>query len=144
MSDTILTTKSEYVELFDKFAKTAIKKDVEDLYYLYGHNINVQQFDNGMWDVCLCNQKEYAQGNLTAYLGTGKLNNLCATLPDEIDVRDLNGERYFQIPAHDINWLKSWLLDSRVALGIKKRVKVTESRRQAFISSVSAPCGELK
>jgi len=122
MSTNIVTNKSEYIALFDKFAKTAIKKDT-DGFYLYGHCVNVQQFDNGTWDVGLCNQKEYVTGNLQAYLGTGKLNNLIATIPDTFTVHRMDGEAFFQ--SEDIDAIKAWLLDNRLSLGIKKRKDAT-------------------
>ncbi len=144
MTSNNFTTKSQYIEVFDCFAKTAIKLDGENLPYLYGHCVNVQQFGNGSWDVAICNQKEYAKQNYAAFLGTGKLNNICATLPEIIEVKNLDGERFFQVDEYQIEWLKEWLLENRIALGIKKRVQVSESRRQAFISSVSRTAGELK
>ena len=112
-----MTSQAELRSIFNKFAKTAIKKD-DDGYYLYGNSVNVTFFDD-IWDVYLCNMKEYAQGNRTAYLGTGKINNICATLPENIKVHRLDGEAYFQ--TSDLTWLKSWLDTNRQALGIKKR-----------------------
>jgi hypothetical protein len=115
--------KSEYIELFDKFAKTSIKIGT-DCPYLYGHNVDVTLIDS-TWDVIIQNNKEYTKGNLTAYLGTGKLNNIYATLPENIRIHKLDGEGWFQTT--DIGWLKSWLLDNRKALGIAKRVERDKS-----------------
>ena len=112
-----MTSQAELRSIFNKFAKTAIKKN-DDGYYLYGNNVNVQAIGD-IWDVYLCNMKEYAQDNRTANLGTGKLNNIYATLPENIKVRKLDGEGYFQ--TSDLTWLKGWLEGNRQALGIKKR-----------------------
>jgi len=111
-------TKTELIEIFDQFAKSAIKEDT-DGYYLYGSNVHVAPLGAG-WDVCLCNQKAYAQDDMTAFLGTGKLNNLCNTLPDNVTPNRLDGEAWFH--SGNLKWLKSWLLDNRKALAIKKRV----------------------
>ena len=112
-----MTTQSELKRIFDQFSKTSIKKS-DDGYYLYGHNVNVQAIGD-VWDVYLCNMKEFAQGNCTAYLGTKKLNNIYTTLPENINVHRLDCEGYFQ--TRDLAWLKGWLEGNRLALGIKKR-----------------------
>ena len=109
--------KAELHMIFDKFARTAIKSN-DDGYYLHGNNVGVQLIGD-IWDVYISNQKEYVKGNRTAYLGTGKINNICATLPENINVRKLDGEAYFQ--TSDLTWLKGWLDTNRTALGIKKR-----------------------
>ncbi len=111
-------TKSELEQIFDQFAKTAIKED-DDGWYLFGMNASVSWVDN-TWDVNICNQAAYSLGRYTARLGTGKINNICATLPESITVTRLDGESYFQTT--DLEWLKSWLFENRLALRIKKRV----------------------
>ncbi len=132
-------TKSELEQIFDKFARTAIKED-DGEWYLYGHNVNVAPM-GAYWDVYLCNQKEISQGDMTAYLGTGKLNNLYATVPESIPIHKINGEGWFQ--TGDLELLKSWLLENRKALGIKKRVKRTMTEAQMSNigrkSTVAAP-----
>jgi hypothetical protein len=114
-------TKQELTEIFDMFAKTSIK-EMDGRYVLYGHNVTVDIIGT-IWDVWLCNAKGFLHGDMTAYLGTGKLNNICSTLPSSIKVTEYDGERSFE--TNDIHWLKTWLYENRKALGIAKRKKVT-------------------
>ena len=115
--------KTELQAIFDKFAKTSIKNG-DDGYFLYGNSVNVQAIDD-IWDVYLCNMKEYLHGSRAGRLGTGKLNNIYATLPEDINIHKLDGEGYFQ--TSDIEWLKEWLDTNRKKLGIKKRKQATVS-----------------
>lgn len=110
-------TKQELTEIFDKFAKASIRID-EDEYNLYGHSVLVTKIYN-IWDVWVCNAKSFRSGSRDGVLGTKKLNIILATLPPEIKPNIVNGEAWFQ--THDLEWLKGWLLENRISLGIAKR-----------------------
>jgi hypothetical protein len=113
--------KKEYTEIFDIFAKTSIKMG-DYGFYLYGHNVCVE-FMSDVWDVYICNQKEFRKGDYQALL-SGKLLNLVRdSLPSGIKYNRLDGEAYFQ--TKDIHWLKGWLFENRKRLGIAKRKAVS-------------------
>ena len=120
--------KREYQQEFDMFSRTSIK-DGDYGNYLYGHNVAVENMGD-IWDVYLHNAKAFLQGARTERLGTGKINNICRTLPKSVKVTRLDGEAYFQ--TNDIHWLKSWLSENRKALGIAKRRKLSESQVEEF------------
>lgn len=103
--------------IFDQFSKTSIKKG-DDGYFLYGHCIDVTLID-GVWDVYIRNMKKVITGDLNTPLGTRKLNNILATLPESILTHKLSGESYFRTT--DTVWLKSWLWDNRKLLGLRMR-----------------------
>ena len=110
-------TAGELRVIFDQFAKTAIKKG-DDGFYLYGHSIDVTLIGIS-WDVYIRNMKKVIAGDLVTPLGTRKLNNILATIPESILTHKLSGEAYFKTT--DLQWLKSWLWDNRKLLGLRMR-----------------------
>ena len=133
----------ELREIFDSFAKTAvITLDLERM--LVGHYIRVAWCGDA-WDVWICNHKRM-KIDQSAILGTGKRNNIINTLPDTIEVDLADGEAWFNTT--DLTWLKSWLENNRVALGIKKRQSPPKEGYQTSIpwvkSSATGASVELK
>ena len=108
----------ELRDTFDCFAKKSVMEMNGDT-SLVGHYVSVQWVDN-TWDIYFHNTREYrAKNYANAILGTKKLNNLLALVPDSLSPVKLDGEGWFQTP--DTEWLKDWLFLNRKALGLPKR-----------------------
>jgi len=109
----IQMNKQEMIEIFPSMAKSAVRMN-QDGPYLHGHFVEISWVDN-TWDIYVRDMK-----NIGNMLGTGKINNILATVPPSIKPTQANGEAWWQTP--DIDLLKEWLDNNRVALGISKRV----------------------
>jgi hypothetical protein len=74
--------------------------------------------------VFLCNTKDMASG-----LGTKRINRLLATVPAGIRTHAVDGEAWWQ--SKDTDLVRTWLEANRVALGIVKRIELSDEVREA-------------
>jgi hypothetical protein len=121
-------TKAELKVIFPNFSpKRAFKRfgEGEEVpYEVTGRWVRVARLDDDPWDVMLCNVADMATG-----MGMKRLNCLIALVPDCVRVHRLNGEAYWQ--SDDTALVRGWLEAHRVALGIAKRVELSEGAREA-------------
>ncbi len=112
-----MNTRAEFEELFSMFSRTSVKKD-DDGFFLSGRWIDLRLID-GTWDIYLRNQKEALNGNLTAKIGTKRLNTLINSPLQSFNWNKLDGEAWSQTP--DTKTLLKWLTAQRLPLGLHKR-----------------------
>jgi hypothetical protein len=123
-------TKHKLMALFPAFSpKRAFRRfgeGEEVSYEVTGKRVRVALLADGAWDVFLCNTKDMARG-----LGTLKLKRLLATVPGGIRIKAVDGEAWWQ--SKDTVLVRAWLEANRVALGIAKRIEVSDEVREARI-----------
>jgi hypothetical protein len=123
-------TKHEMMALFPAFSpKRAFRRfdEGEEVpYEVTGKRVRVALLADGAWDVFLCNTKDMVSG-----LGTKRLNRLLATVPADIRTNVVDGEAWWQ--SKDADLVKTRLEANRVALGIAKRIEVSDEVREARI-----------